>query len=1449
MSKQKDYIEELRRRRFGIGLDDIPESLINYVEDREKEQQDVARLASEIHSRAADCILELLQNADDNEYGENVLPEVIFILKKDLLIMQNNEKGFTKENVDAICRVGGTTKGSQKRKGYIGEKGIGFKSVFKITDNPQIYSNGFNFEFRYNREKPRTLLIPEWVDNPPPYVDLNKTNIVLPLKNEAKKEISSLLRIEPSILLFLQKIKKIKLEGEGLPKSRRGVYKREDLSEGGIVLIKSPTHTEKWKVIRKSLPVPIGKRDEKRRDIEETELCLAFPLQESRAIKTKTYPLFAFLPVRDYGFKFIVQGDFLLAANREDIEYDKMWNEWLRDKIPELFVEAIEFLKKDSNFSHCFYKYIPLENEITNDFFKPVAKETLNKLQNEAFILSESGEWCRPHEVVTGNKMIRELLPNDILKSYTGMEFVSTAITIPSKLLKSLGIREVSLDEICKCLENESWFKNKDDEWFAGLYAYLAKNYLKDENKEKLNKLKIIKLESGDLISANEKQVFFPLDRGKRIYGFENEIEVIKNSILNVKKFAKMAKKFLKFLGVREANIKEIVENYILALYQGDGWKSKKGEVLEGTIRYLKDNLPILKSQKGGKELIEKIKETIYLRTIQNGKPSYAKPGEVYLTSKYGGNKDLEELFKGVKNVHFLHPQYISGETRKGEIKKWAEFFKLIGVNTMPRLIHYEGVYDGYRYPLSGERKGWSTRPEKVNDWRLSPELESIILQPNFKSRRQKLFKLLNDNWKNHYKDFIKMKYIRFYYYEQSESLSSSFIRDLRQMELPTKNGGFAKPNEIFLYTKQTYQLLGDEVPYLAVEEKYVDRSFAEALGINVEANVSGVLNNLRRLVNKGSHQVERFKKLYEFLDKHFELGSEEIIKAFTNEPLIYIPKTSQKYFKLTEVVWEDVSELFKTQWGSLRKHYPMLENFFINKLHIPKKPSARNYADLLAKFQRYRMDYEKEKILFKIYCELSNFLEREGEKLKAEDWWNKFCNERIFYTHRHTFVSKYSQLFLNDDWRIYDLFAHKEGIYFLAFQDRYPEFKAFIKAMSIKSASQEVQIEFQNAENPKFDEHLTEEFRSFLMYVLRYLYHEEYELYKKFTSNDSWIHLQNLRFYTAENLCIKLSLGTESVIEPNARTFYDRKTNRFLIKEEFKEDETILASEICKLFDSPKGLDDFIYNILSREDPDEIERWLREKQLDALPLDERQRLKLHMPAPTTPSAEIVDDEFLKQDVLAPIKEETTTDETLMEEKVFTQEVWKQECEPKEASIKWQVYSPRPKKEVIELEREISTPSIIEPNLSEEERKAIGRWGEEYAMAALTNKLSNQYPNCEIRETGEGIIILVEGKEKARIIWLNREQDALKEYDIKIVYEGVEEYYEVKSTPTESKRWFPLSKNQWDFAKKQGDKFHILRVYNAGIKSKAFIADIVNPYEKWEKGEIELKIKNIRIKI
>ena len=44
----------------------------------------------------------------------------------------NNEDGFKYENVESICTVGESTKKKYKQMGYIGEKGLGFKSVFQV---------------------------------------------------------------------------------------------------------------------------------------------------------------------------------------------------------------------------------------------------------------------------------------------------------------------------------------------------------------------------------------------------------------------------------------------------------------------------------------------------------------------------------------------------------------------------------------------------------------------------------------------------------------------------------------------------------------------------------------------------------------------------------------------------------------------------------------------------------------------------------------------------------------------------------------------------------------------------------------------------------------------------------------------------------------------------------------------------------------------------------------------------------------------------------------------------------------------------------------------------------------------------------------------------------------------------------------------------------------------
>ena len=41
------------------------------------------------------------------------------------------------------------------RDGYIGEKGIGFKAVFTVTDFAHVHSNGFHFYFKHENKSKR----------------------------------------------------------------------------------------------------------------------------------------------------------------------------------------------------------------------------------------------------------------------------------------------------------------------------------------------------------------------------------------------------------------------------------------------------------------------------------------------------------------------------------------------------------------------------------------------------------------------------------------------------------------------------------------------------------------------------------------------------------------------------------------------------------------------------------------------------------------------------------------------------------------------------------------------------------------------------------------------------------------------------------------------------------------------------------------------------------------------------------------------------------------------------------------------------------------------------------------------------------------------------------------------------------------------------------------------
>lgn len=77
--------------------------------------------------------MDICQNAADNEYPADVEPSLEFVItSKDItatgvsatLLVFNNEKGFTRNNIDSICSIGRSTKKGNRQCGYIGEKGM-----------------------------------------------------------------------------------------------------------------------------------------------------------------------------------------------------------------------------------------------------------------------------------------------------------------------------------------------------------------------------------------------------------------------------------------------------------------------------------------------------------------------------------------------------------------------------------------------------------------------------------------------------------------------------------------------------------------------------------------------------------------------------------------------------------------------------------------------------------------------------------------------------------------------------------------------------------------------------------------------------------------------------------------------------------------------------------------------------------------------------------------------------------------------------------------------------------------------------------------------------------------------------------------------------------------------------------------------------------------------------
>jgi HSP90 family molecular chaperone len=124
------------------------------------------------------------------------------------------------EEVDTLCAAGESTKRDPE---YIGHFGLGFKSVFSISDSPRVRSGYFHFEFDSDR-----LTVPEIHDVSTP---VKGTEIELPLKedlsSERREQLQDRLDEVHRLLTYLRNISQIEITQEG----ETTVYRRESDSE------------------------------------------------------------------------------------------------------------------------------------------------------------------------------------------------------------------------------------------------------------------------------------------------------------------------------------------------------------------------------------------------------------------------------------------------------------------------------------------------------------------------------------------------------------------------------------------------------------------------------------------------------------------------------------------------------------------------------------------------------------------------------------------------------------------------------------------------------------------------------------------------------------------------------------------------------------------------------------------------------------------------------------------------------------------------------------------------------------------------------------------------------------------------------------------------------------------------------------------------------------------
>ncbi|RBA17408.1 hypothetical protein FPRO05_02132 [Fusarium proliferatum] len=388
----------------------------NWLAMENKLSYSIKILAKQIYGSGARFVFELLQNAEDNIFNKaheaKALPFISFKIYPDKVIVDCNEDGFTEPDLEAICSVGQSTKSASH--GYIGAKGIGFKSVFIAASRVHIQSGNFSFEFRHKKTDPGIGMVrPIWV-NPVETIPSPLTRMTLYIHDQGDPDDLQHLRriismqfddLQETCLLFLRKLEKISVEfyDENGELKRSKYFRKHKIDEYRVSLETTSgargyetTQSQIYHITRQ-MATNLARSDnrelpdteEAKNDSSKAEVVLAFPITDnSEPLMTqRNQDLFAFLPLRRSDYKFLIHSDFDTNANRQDIVTTSRRNLDLRGWIASAFFQAILQFCEHPTLCYSWPMFLPSSSDTSSDAFWSGLNHEIQSLMKKTPVL------------------------------------------------------------------------------------------------------------------------------------------------------------------------------------------------------------------------------------------------------------------------------------------------------------------------------------------------------------------------------------------------------------------------------------------------------------------------------------------------------------------------------------------------------------------------------------------------------------------------------------------------------------------------------------------------------------------------------------------------------------------------------------------------------------------------------------------------------------------------------------------------------------------------------------------------------------------------------------------------------------------------------------------------------------------------------------------------------